>query len=203
MRGLILKDAYVLIKQIKFYGLLMLIMAAIPNTFTRGFAIMYASMLPITVISFDEQAKWDYYAAMMPYKKKDLVLSKYIIGIVFTLVVCVVAVLSVFVTAAVKGQSAELMQEYLEGIPMIAAAAVILMSLNLPIIFKMGAERGRLAYMAITVLVAITVVSSVEVKSSFWEMDENILLMGFAAVAVVLLLLSMVISVKVYNSKRY
>lgn len=203
MRGLVMKDAYVLLKQMKFFAVLMLFMAAMPNTFTRGFAIMYASMLPITAMSFDEQAKWDYYAAMMPYRKKDLALSKYVVGLLFTLIVCVVEVLSIFVTAAVKSQPPELMQEYLLGVPMLASAAALLMAINLPIIFKMGAERGRLVYMAITVLVAVTVVGSVEIKTSFWNLDENLLLLVFVAVAVVSLLISMAVSVKVYNSKRY
>lgn len=202
MRGLIIKDSYILIKQVKFFGLLMLIMAAMPNTFTRGFAIMYASMLPITLISFDEQAKWDYYAAMMPYKKKDLVLSKYITGIIFTLVVGVVTVLSVLVTAAMEEQSTGQMQEHLKSILMIASAAIVLMALNLPIIFKMGAERGRMVYMALTVLVAVTVVGSVEMKNPLWNLDENVLLIGFVVVAIVALLLSMAISIKVYSNKR-
>lgn len=203
MRGLIMKDAYVLIKQMKIFAVLMLILAVIPNTFTRGFAIMYASMLPITALSFDEQAKWDYYAAMMPYRKKDLALSKYMVGLLFTLIVVVVGVLSVLVTAAVKNQPPELMKMYLQGVLILTSAAVILMAINLPIIFKMGAERGRLVYMAITVLVAVTVVGSVEMNGSFWNLDENLLLLLFIAAAVVSLLISMVVSVKVYNSKRY
>lgn len=198
-----MKDAYVLIKQMKIFAVLMLILAVIPNTFTRGFAIMYASMLPITALSFDEQAKWDYYAAMMPYRKKDLALSKYMVGLLFTLIVVVVGVLSVLVTAAVKNQPPELMKMYLQGVLILTSAAVILMAINLPIIFKMGAERGRLVYMAITVLVAVTVVGSVEMNGSFWNLDENLLLLLFIAAAVVSLLISMVVSVKVYNSKRY
>ena len=194
MRGLVLKDSYVLLKQMKLFGVLMLAMAVIPNTFTRGFAIMYASMLPITAIAFDEQAKWDYYANMMPYKK---------IGMVFTLVVCVVEVLAIIVTAAVKNQSSVLMQEELMIVPLVAAAAMILMSVNLPIIMKMGAERGRMVYILLTVFVAVAVVGTVEVDSPLWQMDENLLMIGLVAIAIAALLISMAISVKLYNNKRY
>ncbi|WP_419025333.1 ABC-2 transporter permease [Emergencia sp.] len=202
MRGLVLKDSYVLLKQMKLFGVLMLIMAVIPNTFTRGFAIMYASMLPITAISFDEQAKWDYYANMMPYKKRDMALSKYIIGIIFTLVVCVVEVLAIIVTAAVKNQSSAIMQENLMIVPLVAAAAMILMSINLPLIMKMGAERGRMVYILLTVFVAVAVVGSVEVDSPLWQLDENLIMIGLVVIAIAALLISMAISVKVYNGKR-
>ena len=163
---------------------------------------MYASMLPITAISFDEQAKWDYYANMMPYKKRDMALSKYIIGIIFTLVVCVIEVLAIIVTAAVKNQSSAMMQEHLMIVPLIAAAAMILMSINLPLIMKMGAERGRMVYILLTVFVAVAVVGSVEVDSPLWQLDENLIMIGLVVIAIAALLISMAISVKVYNGKR-
>ncbi len=166
MRGLVLKDSYVLLKQMKLFGVLMLAMAVIPNTFTRGLQSCM-SMLPITAIAFDEQAKWDYYANMMPYKKRDMALSKYVIGMVFTLVVCVVEVLAIIVTAAVKNQSSVLMQEELMIVPLVTAAAMILMFVNLPIIMKNGCRAGRMVYILLTVFVAVAVVGTVEVDSPF------------------------------------
>lgn len=203
MRGLVIKDAYVLMKQMKLFYVLMLAMAVIPNTFTRGFAIMYASMLPITALAFDEQAKWDYYAAMMPYRKRDLALSKYIIGIFFTLLVCVVESLAIFVTAAIENQTQEAMVEHLMSILLVASCSMILMSINLPIILKMGAEKGRMVYIGITVFIAVVVVSSVKRDSFIWRLDERMIYIGIVAAAIAALLASMAVSVKIYNSKRY
>lgn len=198
-----MKDAYVMMKQMKFFALIMLVLAVIPSSFTRGFAIMYASMMPITALAFDEQAKWDYYAEMMPYKKRDLTLSKYTVGILFLLMVCVIEALAIIVTGVIQNQSIELIQSYLTTIVVIASAATILMALNLPIIFKMGAERGRMVYIVLMVLAAIVVTNFAEMKNVFWNLNESTILLLFVAAAVAALLISMAISVKVYNSKRY
>lgn len=131
-----------------------------------------------------------------------MALSKYIIGIIFTLVVCVIEVLAIIVTAAVKNQSSAIMQEHLMIVPLVAAAAMILMSINLPLIMKMGAERGRMVYILLTVFVAVAVVGSVEVDSPLWQLDENLIMIGLVVIAIAALLISMAISVKVYNGKR-
>lgn len=87
MKGLLIKDSYILMREAKVFLLIVVMFCIIRNGFTQGFAIMYASMLPFTALSYDEQAKWDYLAEMMPYRRRDLVLSKYIIGILATLIV--------------------------------------------------------------------------------------------------------------------
>jgi energy-coupling factor transporter ATP-binding protein EcfA2 len=58
----------------------LLIFTIIPNMNLSSIAIVYAAMLPITVIAYDERSKWDQLAAMMPYSKRELVFSKYLLG---------------------------------------------------------------------------------------------------------------------------
>ena len=80
MKGLLLKDYYTLLKQVRFYLIFLLIFTIIPNMNLSSIAIVYAAMLPITVIAFDERSKWDQLAAMMPYTERELVFSKYVLG---------------------------------------------------------------------------------------------------------------------------
>lgn len=198
-----MKDAYVMLKQMKFFCFAMVVMAIIPSNFTRGFAIMYASMMPITTMAFDEQAKWDSFAAMMPYKKRDLALSKYVVGLGALLLICVLEVAAILVIGTLQGQPLIALQGNLITVCLIAVMGTLLMSLNLPIIFKMGAERGRIAYIIITVIVSVTVVSSLDVKSAIWQIPENTLILLFVAGAVIALLASMAISVKIYKNTGY
>ena len=42
--------------------------------------MVYAALLPVTALAWDEQSKWDGLAKMMPYSKFELVFSKYTVG---------------------------------------------------------------------------------------------------------------------------
>ena len=77
MSALLLKDYYVIFRQMKIFLLLILVFSCIPGTFYSTFAVVYASMLPYTALAYDERSKWDQLAAMMPYSARDVVLSKY------------------------------------------------------------------------------------------------------------------------------
>ena len=80
MSALLLKDYYVIFRQMKIFLLLILVFSCIPGTFYSTFAVVYASMLPYTALAYDERSKWDQLAAMMPYSARDVVLSKYLFG---------------------------------------------------------------------------------------------------------------------------
>ena len=80
MTALLLKDYYVIFRQMKIFLLLILVFSCIPGTFYSTFAVVYASMLPYTALAYDERSRWDQMAAMMPYSARDVVLSKYLFG---------------------------------------------------------------------------------------------------------------------------
>ena len=80
MKGLLLKDLYTLGKQMKIFLVLLVAFALIPGYSISAFAVMYAAMLPMTALAYDERSKWDTLAAMMPYSTGALVLSKYLLG---------------------------------------------------------------------------------------------------------------------------
>ena len=58
MKGLMIKDCYVLVREAKIFMLIVIVFAVMQEPFPQGFAIMYASMLPTTALAFDEQSKW-------------------------------------------------------------------------------------------------------------------------------------------------
>ena len=80
MKALLLKDFYVLWKQMKAFLVLILLFSALPGSYNAIFAVTYAAMLPYSCVAYDERSKWDQLAAMMPYSNRDLVLSRYILG---------------------------------------------------------------------------------------------------------------------------
>jgi ABC-2 type transport system permease protein len=150
MKGLILKDLYVILKQMK-YLLLIIALFTILLGYTFGaFLLLYCAMLPITTIGYDERAKWDEYAATMPYSRKDIVLSKYLLGLM-----CIgVAFVLVFIGSlgfglfTGTGITAASVGQLLVMLTSILCITLIFMALNLSIIFKWGVEKGRMIFIA-------------------------------------------------------
>ena len=56
MSALLLKDYYVIFRQMKIFLLLILVFSCIPGTFYSTFAVVYASMLPYTALAYDERS---------------------------------------------------------------------------------------------------------------------------------------------------
>lgn len=156
MRGLIMKDMLTIAKQAKAFLILILFFAVTPNFSGSSFALVYTAMMPISALAYDENCKWDQLAAMMPYNVRDIVLSKYLLGYICLLVTGALSIASLYVTAAVKGVPAA--GEDIAGVIVMACFALILLAVNLPCMFRLGVEKGRLMFMAMIGIIVFLVV---------------------------------------------
>ncbi|MEY8366714.1 ABC-2 transporter permease [Anaerovoracaceae bacterium 41-7] len=199
LRGLLIKDSMVLFRQLKLFFILMIGFAIIQNEATNGFALMYMTMLPITALAFDEQSRWGTYAQMMPYKIRDIVISKYLIGMIGAALVAVIEIVSSAVFMLVREGNLELLTEKLLVLLLVFCCSLVLMSINLPIIFKMGAERGRILYILITVFLAFGVVKSLDTK--LWSFEPKIYLVAGAVITIAALVISVFLSTRFYEKK--
>ena len=148
MKALILKDTYVIWRQMKYFLVMILIFSALPNGFNNAFAVVYASMLPYTALAYDERSKWDQMAAMMPYSTRDVVLGKYAFG---WLCIGGAAVLSGLLQMAL---SLVVDRVFLPGVMVLSVlGAVCILAISLPLMFRMGVEKGRLAMFLVIFLV--------------------------------------------------
>ena len=199
LRGLLIKDSMVLFRQLKLFFILMIGFAIIQNEATNGFALMYMTMQPITALAFDEQSRWGTYAQMMPYKIRDIVISKYLIGMIGAALVAVIEIVSSAVFMLVREGNLELLTEKLLVLLLVFCCSLVLMSINLPIIFKMGAERGRILYILITVFLAFGVVKSLDTK--LWSFEPKIYLVAGAVITIAALVISVFLSTRFYEKK--
>lgn len=148
MKALIIKDTYVIWRQMKYFLILILIFSALPSGFNNAFAVIYTSMLPYTALAYDERSKWDQLAAMMPYSTRDAVLSKYVFG---WLCIGGAAVLSGLLQAII---SLVIDRVFLPGVMVLSVlGAVCILAISLPLMFRMGVEKGRLAMFLVIFLV--------------------------------------------------
>ena len=186
MSALLLKDYYVIFRQMKIFLLLILVFSCIPGTFYSTFAVVYASMLPYTALAYDERSRWDQMAAMMPYSARDVVLSKYLFGWI-----AVVIWLS-----DVEGPS----------IPVIllsVCVAVCILDITLPMMFRFGVEKGRLAMFLIIFLVCASAggIATIEQSSLDGGFYLSLSLVPAAIAAVVLTVVSIPLAIRFYGRR--
>ena len=80
MKALLLKDWYVLRKQVWSYLLIVLVWGLIPSLTLNLLAVVYGAMIPYTAMAYDQRGRWDRFARMLPYSDRTVVLSRYARG---------------------------------------------------------------------------------------------------------------------------
>ena len=147
----------------------------------------------MTAMAYDEQSKWNQLAAMMPYTTFQLVFSKYGLGYFFLLIACVITTVSQGVVALLTGGSIEF------GIGVTLLAALILVAVSLPLLFRFSVEKGRLAFLLLTVIVAVGIQMTAD--QTVWILDR----FGFYGALVVLAVLlnvgSVLLSCRFYRRR--
>lgn len=147
MKALLLKDGYILLRQMKIFLVILIVFTLLPDSLP-GIAIMYGAIMPISLLSIDENTKWPSLAAMLPYKTRDLVLSKYCMGYL----ICVAS--AILATAVRLGYGVfstdpdmTISLPFFCTILLALHLAALFIAVNLPLMFKLGVERGRIAYL--------------------------------------------------------
>ncbi len=155
MKGLLLKEWLVIWKQGKLMILLALIYGVMAvmgsGYFFAGFSVVFLSMLPITVMGFDERSKWDHYAVTMPYSRKDIVLSKYIFSIICSLAATIIFIIATIINWFIGKEPVDFSSLITQSILMLSLG-LFFSTVNLPIMFRFGVDKGRMWFILLTVL---------------------------------------------------
>ena len=201
MKGLLIKDWKTLVKQTKVMLAITALLACVPSTYMSAFALFYAAMLPITALAYDERAKWDELAAMMPYTARSIVGSKYVLGLTLVLPVLVQSMLSRLIV-----HSTPIVSEDTMALLITACLSLILMAIDLPFMFHFGVEKGRLIYIVLTCVFVITGVTYAgklaDMVSGFETVMVTTVPLLLLAAAVVALFISYLVAVRVYRARR-
>ena len=145
MSGLLRKDLYVADKSGRLLLVLALVFSMVPSlgAFGSTYAMMMAIMMPLSSIAYDERCKWDRYAAMLPYRTGQLVWSKYLLSYFYTLLGGGIIVLGAFLRGVTTGAAD--WKETAETSLMLAVVMLFITALGLPMLYRFGSEKGRLA----------------------------------------------------------
>ena len=204
MKALLMKDCYVLWKQMRIFILILLVFCLFNGSFGNLFVVIWASMMPYTAMAYDERSKWNQLAAMMPYSTRDIVLSKYALGwllMVCALVLCLVV--QTLARIAGSGLDAVAPSGYLLGL----LAGILIPNITLPLFFRFGVEKGRMWMFLLIILVcgATGALSSVtiSVADGYASMAfQNSILAALVALDVVTTAISVPLSMRLCRAAQ-
>ena len=178
MKGLLLKDLYVLLRQMRLFMLAILLLCVV-NEQLVTFAVMYAAMLPYTALAYDEQSRWNQLAAMTPCRPLDIVLSKYLLG---WLLMAAAAAFSLVMNGLLGRLGSELR---VSTVVSALSLACICLAVLLPVMFRFGVEKGRMGFILIFVAIFSFIGSSSQFETLALPVLEAMPIVLAAAAAVI------------------
>lgn len=155
MKGLLLKDLYMLRKYCRTYLLIVVFFTAVSlvsneNTFFVFYLSLFCGMLPVNLLGYDERSRWIQYSNTLPYTKAQIVSSKYLIGLSAQIAV----LLLVGITQGIKmSMNGGFRINDFTALMLTMFTIAAFSSICLPFIFKLGTEKGRIAYYAMVVFI--------------------------------------------------
>lgn len=186
MKGLLLKDWYMVMKYCKAYLLISLVFIGVSimsddNFFFILYPCILCGMIPVTLLGYDERSKWDQYCAALPYTKAQIVSGKYLLGmgtqIGMLLLSAVIQVIRMRVSGAFSWKS------FSSILSMLAILSFLTPAISLPPMFRWGVEKGRMAY-----YISVGLVCGI---SAFVVNVSDITLLGFLPNSAAMLLLGL------------
>lgn len=149
MKGLILKDLYMSAKYFRNYLLILLIFVGVSfvqedSLFFAFYPFLLCSMIPVNLLAYDERSHWDIYCGTLPVTRDMVVSAKYLIGLLIQGVVFLVSAIGQAVRFS-RGGSFD-WESYLVLMSLMAMLSLFSSSITLPFMFKLGVEKGRMAY---------------------------------------------------------
>lgn len=203
MKGLILKDLINLRRQGAIILVLLAFYAVIAvsshdTSLLSGMIAVLAGLLPVTAISYDERAHWEKYALTMPVSRAQLVISKYLLGVIFCAVAFAVTLISDLLLNTYSLSDSVFLSLIFAGI------GIVFMSLMLPVLFRFGVERGRFILFIILLAPTLLALLFSRGKISFSE-EQLFSVLKYTALPGVLILfcLSILISLRIYRGKEF
>ena len=195
MKGLLLKDFYLSWRYCRAFLVIVAVFLAVSftgddNIFFLIYPIMIASVIPMTLVSYDEHDKWTAYSGTLPYTRAQLVSTKYLVGMCFGSVAFLISMAATTVRMILGGGFV------LEQFAMVGTAF-------LPYVFKYGAEKGRVAfYITVGVFSGVAAVLAgmgfqiQGLSSGLWP------LAAVAGVSILLYALSWWLSIRFYQKRE-
>lgn len=213
MKALLLKDFYLLCgycRSMLFIFVAFLMGSLGGNSFFCFYPVIIVSMLPSSLLSYDERDKWNIYSDTLPYTRAQLVSSKYLLSLL-------ISAAAIIIVAILQGARVITTQDFSMGEYQVLIGTSLMLSLlapalMLPTLYRFGAEKGRMIYLGIIALLigGVTALSIIAESSDlFTALMVSLSQLHFAAILAVILLIAAVLyllswrlSIRFYEKKE-
>ena len=206
MKGLLLKDWYMMKKYCRAYLLIAVVFIAVSlfsndNMFFVFYPCLLCGMIPVNLLGYDERSRWMQYSGTLPYTKTQIVSGKYLIGLLSQITILV----ATGVAQAAKMLIAHNFElgDFAVLMLLMLIVSTLTSSICLPFVFKLGVEKGRTAYYIMIGFVcgASVLASSILRGQLVSEIQPNLILALVAVAGIGIYILSWYLSI-VFFKKR-
>ncbi|MEE3472330.1 MAG: ABC-2 transporter permease [Butyrivibrio hungatei] len=206
MKGLLLKDWYMMRKYCRSYLLIAAVFIAVSlysndNLFFIFYPCLLCGMIPVNLLGYDERSRWMQYSGTLPYTKTQIVSAKYLIGLLAPVTILIVTGIAQGVKMTVAGNF--VFGEFVVLMLLMLIVATLTSSISLPFIFKLGVEKGRTAYF---IMIGFVCGASILASSFFRgqlvaEIEPNAILAALAVAGIGVYALSWYLSVVFFKGR--
>lgn len=205
MKGLLLKDLYMSAKYCRAFLGIVIVFLVISffgenNLFAVIYPTMIASVIPMSLLSYDERDNWTQYSGTMPYTRVQLVSAKYIVGLFYGALSYLISMIASVVRMNLQGN--------FSVVNLMSTGTALLVlgllgpTLLLPFVFKLGAEKGRIAfYVMIGIICAGSIAAGIGAQTALPVTDLWVLGVISASI-VILYVLSWRLSILFYQKRE-
>lgn len=217
MTGLLRKDFLEIRTSLRIY----LILAVIYTLFAFGtkeiigmaaFVQFFFSTVTLNCFTYDEAVGWNRFCSATPMARRTTVTARYLFALMVALSAFGLGLLMLAISTAVHGSDGT--WEQLAILAVCLAASVIMQSVSLPLCYRYGVERSRIALMIIMLLPFLLVwaVSNFDTQlgqrllGQFTILDPAVwiggILVGAALLSIMAFLFSWRVAVRIYQHQE-
>lgn len=207
MKGLLLKDWYMMKKYCRAYLVIAVVFIAVSlvsndNMFFVFYPCLLCGMIPVNLLGYDERSRWVQYSGTMPYTKTQIVSGKYLIGLLAQLTMLIVTGVAQAVNMIIAGDF--IIGDFAVLMLLMLIVSTLTSSISLPFIFKLGVEKGRTAYYVMIGFVggASVLASSLLRGQLAAEIKPNLALAILAVVGIGIYIFSWYMSIVFYKKRE-
>ena len=168
-------------------------------------------MFSMASFNYDELNKADRYILTLPLTKKEFVLSKYILVIGSTVIGNIIGItLGVVLTFAINKQVPNIEELISVGLGSVLGIGII-EAIQIPCVYKWGAEKGRIQMVVVTALVALLAGGIIFIgekaniqfpANNILEIFSKFLPLIFIGITIIIYYISYKVSYKIYFKKE-
>ena len=207
-KGILIKDISIIKSQLLIViGIIIFYIAATAlskdtayvASFAGSYSVVVMTMLPVTLLGYDEKNKWGRYSAAMPVSRKANVVSKFVVMLGMSAINAAVLGTIFYITG---------LDDMITFVIAILGASLFTGSLVTVLAYKFGSNNARFIFIAVLLIAFLSIAGGAGYISVFigneFSLDGSglkTLVLGFLAFSLLVSLACMMASIHIYQNK--